>query len=645
MTNIQIRRLTLKNFKCHKHLTIDLDGRSASIYGDNAAGKTSIYDALTWLLFGKDARGNGENNFEIKPLGSDGEVLDHQAITEVEAVLTVNGIELSLRRTLQEVWSTKRGHTEATYDGNTSEYFIDGVPVKKNAFTERVGDLVDEDTFKMLTGVSYFADGISWKDRRAVLFRVAGVMDDRSIMETSETFEGLAQDMGRLSVEDYKRKLLAEKKKYTGAKTEIPARISECERTIEDVENIDFDGARREVASLTAKLEGYEGELMALDNDVAAAGKKVEIRSARQKLAELESRNLLYRERQEIGAVDVDVLKRELARYNRELDAKERDLRTQKSKISELDYKIAACRDRWMAVNGETFKGGRCPTCGQSLPTEQIQAATEAFEADKRRRHREIEQAATAHKEAKADISERIKMIEDEITMIRTCIEAKENEIKRAEENRPEIVDFDGYADQHKALVDRIAELNGELTDMTMNTAKVRSTLAETISKIKLEITRRNEILSKASLLDYARGRVETLREEAKRTAEILDRIEHQLFLLDEFTRYKTSFVEDSINGLFRIARFRLFREQANGGIEDRCDVVYDGVPYIGLNNGAKINVGIDIINTLSRAFGVRVPLFVDNAESVTRLEESDTQIIRLVVSENDKEVRIEHEN
>lgn len=107
----------------------------------------------------------------------------------------------------------------------------------------------------------------------------------------------------------------------------------------------------------------------------------------------------------------------------------------------------------------------------------------------------------------------------------------------------------------------------------------------------------------------------------------------------------KTRFVEDGINGLFRTAKFRLFREQANGGTEERCDVVYDGVPYMGLNSGAKINVGIDIINTLSRHYGVAVPLFVDNAESVTHLENAATQVVRLVVSESDKELRCEYEN
>ena len=117
------------------------------------------------------------------------------------------------------------------------------------------------------------------------------------------------------------------------------------------------------------------------------------------------------------------------------------------------------------------------------------------------------------------------------------------------------------------------------------------------------------------------------------------------LYLLHEYSVYKTQFVEDSINGLFRIARFRLFREQANGGVEDRCDVVHDGVSYGDVNTGMKINLGIDIINTLSAAYGVRVPLFVDNSESITEWEKFNGQFIRLEARKEDKELRVTYEN
>ena len=645
MKYIRIKKLALENFKCHKHLCIDLDGKNAAIYGDNAAGKTSIYDALTWLLFGKDSRGNGEKNIEIKPLNAAGEVKDHLAVTVVEAVLLVGGEEITLKRTLQEVWSTKRGHTEPTYDGNTSEYFINGVPVKKFAFAERVDELVSEDTFRMLTSVSHFAEGISWQDRRAVLFKVAGVMDDSTIMATNEAFQPLQAAMGKLTLEDYKKKLLADKKGYTGTKNDIPARISECEKTIEDVEAIDFETTRAEVQAFTAKRESLEAQILSIEHDSAAEHKRIEIKEAMLAAASLENENRVYRESQAAGGVDISAMRRELARYEQGQKTNVAALEAQKKRLPDMDKQIAACRERWMAVNAETFKGGDCPTCGQKLPTAQIQAATEAFEADKRNRHREIENTANALKAARTDVEGRISYFEKEIEQYKAAIEEKQAEIQRAEASRVEPVDMEGYADTRKALEDTIHALNGELADMMANTSSVRMELQRQVSEIKGEIRARMEILSKESLLEYSRKRVEVLKEDARTAAACLDAIEQQLFLIDEYVRYKTKFVEDSINGMFRIARFRLFREQANGGIEDRCDVVYDGVPYISVNNGAKINVGIDIINTLSEAYGVKVPLFVDNAESVTRLEGSDTQIIRLVVSENDKEVRLSYES
>lgn len=136
---------------------------------------------------------------------------------------------------------------------------------------------------------------------------------------------------------------------------------------------------------------------------------------------------------------------------------------------------------------------------------------------------------------------------------------------------------------------------------------------------------------------------MEELRAQAAAASDELNRVDGMLFLCEEFMRYKAKFIEESINRRFSLVRFRLFREQINGGLEDCCDVTVDGIPYAtGLNNGAKVNAGIDIINTLSRHYSAQVPLFVDNAESVTQLTQADTQVIRLVVSESDKELRCE---
>lgn len=641
MKEIKLISLELNNFKCHKHLKIDFNGQNAAIYGDNATGKTSVYDALMWLLFSKDSQGNGEKNIEIKPLGEGGTVKDHDAITSVETVLSINGEQITLRRTLQEVWTTRRGFTEAVYTGNSSEYYIDGVPVKKNAFTDKIDEIVDEETFKLLTNVKYFSADMSWQDRRAVLFKVAGVMDDMQIMATSEMFIPLINGMERLSLDDYKKKLLAEKRGFVGAKTELPARISECEKTIEDVAALNFGEAQAKIEILTAQRESLEAQLLAIEHNSAADNKRVEIREAQLELNTIETENKAFRASQLANSPDVTSMRNNLARLQMQHSAKLRSKEQEQEHITILDNEIASARGRWISTNGETFSGGNCPTCGQTLPAAQLKAATDSFEAQKAKRLREIEATANARKEARAAAIDRLDTISKEIADLESDITKISGEITVAESSVIEPVNMSNYEQRKAAVNAKINALSGELADMMSDTTTARNGLQSQISAVKTQISEQMAIMSKKSLLEYSLKRVEELKEDARNAAKCLEAIENMLFLIDEYSRYKTKFVEDSINSLFRIARFRLFREQANGGIEDRCDVVYNNIPYISVNNGAKINLGIDIINTLSKSYGVTVPLFVDNAESVTNIESSDTQIIRLVVSENDKELRV----
>lgn len=645
MKHIRIKKLALENFKCHKSLTLEFNGGNASIYGDNATGKTSIYDALTWLLFGKDSKGNGEKNIEIKPLNELGEVRDHLSETAVEAVLLADGEEITLRRTLKEVWSTKRGSTEATYDGNTSEYYIDGVPCKKYVFSEKIDDLVDEDTFRLLTSVSHFADGISWQDRRAVLFKVASVADDEHIMATDGRFKPLIESMGKLSVDDYKKKLLAEKRGFVTAKTETPARISECQKTIEDVQALDFALAKVKLSEFQLEKERIDAQIVSIENNNAIETKKLEIREARLRMTQLDSENANYRASQRADTVNLNKLKTDLLMAKGTLDKKKTALKHDIELLDRYEQGIIGSRNSWIAVSKETFADKNCPTCGQALPAEQQKKAYEAFETSKRDKLAYIEAQANEHKNNKAVTEARIEATKNEIEALEANVAEFEADIKNAESAKVEIYDMADYAQRRAVINEEIEVLNGELHDLSQSIFDIKDGLQKERAKVAQEIQEMNAIISKEALLEYSCKRIEELQEEARSAAACLDAIENMLFLIDEYSRYKTRFIEDSINGMFRIARFRLFREQANGGIEDRCDVVYEGVPYINVNTGAKINVGVDIINTLSAAYGISVPLFVDNAESVTKLENSTAQIIRLVVSEKDKKLRVNYEN
>lgn len=644
--DIRLKSIHLENFKCHKSLTITLDGRNASIYGDNATGKTSVYDALTWLLFGKDSAGNGEKNIEIKPLAPDGSVKDHQAVTEVEAVLLADGEEISLKRTYQEVWSTKRGSSEATYDGNTSEYFVDGVPCKANAYKARVSELVDEEQFRLLTTVSYFPDKLPWQKRREALFSLFGALDDRQIMETDQRFAPLMEAMGKLPLEDFKKVATQKRKGFMATRNEVPARISECEKTISDLSGMDFDAAEAQLSILNARRDSLNAELLAIQQNTAVQRKEIELKKAKIDLESIERDNDRYRASQQKTKADISGMEGEIRRANSALDSAKRSLEMRLRDIRKCDEAISAARERWKQINSEQFtENDTCPTCGQRLPQQQILDSVKRFAEDKKHRMDSIVKESEGYKADKGqfqkeeqEIRQYIQEFEAHILEIDDCIQrAKEDSAKTV------ILDMPDYAEKKNAAKASVTAIGAELKKLQEDAASAASGLKSRMSEVKAEISRVSGIAGLRNAYDYAQRRIQELREDAQAAAENLSQLDRLLYLMEEFSRYKASFVENGINDKFRIARFRLFREQANGGVEDRCDVVYDGVPYMGLNNGMKINVGIDIINTLSQAYGVTVPLFVDNAESVTKLEKCGCQVVRLVVSENDKELRVQH--
>ena len=253
-------------------------------------------------------------------------------------------------------------------------------------------------------------------------------------------------------------------------------------------------------------------------------------------------------------------------------------------------------------------------------------------------------EAANRAKSALEKVNEDIAKLEQEVSGISKQTEDLTSQLKALEiAPAAEIKDMDNYAGQKAKLTAEAADIQNEIDSLDMSSAARRKALRDALADADKELSKLSGELSKKTALEYANKRMTELREQAAAASDKLNKVDQMLFLCEEFMRYKAKFIEESINRRFALVRFRLFKNQINGGLEDCCDVTVGGVPYAtGLNSGAKVNAGIDIINTLSRHYSAQVPLFVDNAESVTRLEHADTQVIRLIVSENDKELRCE---
>ena len=114
------------------------------------------------------------------------------------------------------------------------------------------------------------------------------------------------------------------------------------------------------------------------------------------------------------------------------------------------------------------------------------------------------------------------------------------------------------------------------------------------------------------------------------------------LALTDDFTRYRISAIEADIDSHFKLARWKLFDVQVNGGVVDCCEATYNGVPYSDVNSAMRANLGVDIISAISAHYGLSVPLFCDNAESVSEYQPIDTQVIKLYVAPECGDIKVE---
>jgi len=654
MKRIDLIRLTLRNFKGIRDFTLDTAGTDTNVFGDNAAGKTTLFDAFTWLLFGKDSQNKAD--FEIKTLRPDGTPI-HNLEHEVEGVLMIDGRRTTLRRVYREKWTKKRGSATAEFSGHTTDYFVDGVPVKESEYRASVDGILNERLFRLLTDPRYFNEQLRWQERRSLLLEVCGDITEADVIAANPALAALPSILGGRTIDQHRKVVLARRKEINDELERIPVRIDEANRSKPDVSGYTEDELQVKIDALKAQIEEKQAELQRIQNGGEIAEKE-------KRLREIEAELLALKNELQAGTMDKLATKRqeiaELRRRAEEADygiqERLRRIEAAEREIASLNAEAEKLREEWRRVNAEQFDESacgdtNCPTCGQALPEEQVAAARQKALAEHNRRKAERLEAINQRGKATVAEAERIakekaehERVLAELQEVRgprwAAVEAAEKELAELQAGMTDVSTDPRYIAKQK-----------ELEQIKSEIQSLRSSTISTLDAVRLEIAKlRNEVElleSKRAKFDLVRrqdARIAELEQQEKELAAEFERLEHELHLLDEFTRAKVDLLESLINSKFRMARFKLFNQQINGGLEETCEVMVDGVPYSSLNNAARLNVGLDIIATLSEHYGVCAPIFLDNAESITRPLPTPGQQIRLIVSAADKQLRVETE-
>lgn len=654
MQEIKLKKLSLHNFKGCRSFVLDAQGSNCSVYGDNGTCKTTLMDAFLWALFGKDSM--GQSIFEIKTLTPDGEPI-HGLNHTVEPVLSIDGQDLKLKKTYRELWQKKRGAVKETFTGHTTEYWVQEVPCKKSEYESRISKLIDEDVFRLLTDPRYF-NSLHWQKRRTILMEVCGDIADSEVINSDKSLAALPAILKDRKLEEHKKVITARRSEINKELEKIPVRIDEVAKSLPDVSGINPAAITADIATRKGTLKELREQVARIEGGGEVADKMKQLREAEAELLNLQNRHR--------GAFEIQIREKQGAyraaqeqaeNLQRTIRALKADIEQAEEVVARANGRRATLRAEWTDIKSQEFNfdaEDTCPACGQSLPEDKVKAAIEKareeFNLAKAKKLETIsaegKALATIADNAKADIDEYVKKraeAQTKLTEHENTVASLKAEIEVLCQQAENYATAPAYIAKQK----EIEELRAAIAGLKEGRTQEVSTIQEDISRIEAEVSALETQLLQVSQYEQGQKRIKELSEQERTLAAEYEKLEGEVYLTEQFIVAKVKLLTDKINGKFKIARFKMFNELVNGGIDDKvCEVLCGGVPYSsGLNNAARINVGLDIINTLAEHYKFAPPVFIDNAEAITRLTPTRGQQIRLVVSEADKELRVEYNN
>lgn len=694
---VTLKRLTLVNFKGLRNVVVEFGDGVTTISGRNETGKTTIADSFAWLLWGKDSEGNSDSKFGIKTNDAEGNFipdLEHGATGLFDVVDTETGeaSSVELRRVYVEEWKTPKGSTERTLSGHHTDYFFNGVPLKKAEYDAKVAAIIPEDLFKVITDPYYFLT-LHWKAQREYLLTMAGKINDADVAATREEFAALLHRVTGKTMEEYKKEISVRRGRIEAQLDKIPTRKDEATRNTpvapdyaalesekaqiqEDLANIDAAATSEAEANRVAYEQAAKIQAE-INTKRDAQAKALQDAKETARAAAYETNRVADEAARDLAQIQRDE-ESENKYYSREKSVITASIATAKRRKEGYEAQVADLRKRWEAVNNEQFQEQQAPTAGPLIcPVFGHQcadpgaanrhqcdaaAALESF-----RKNQDTARAAFI-----ANQTARLDKMDAEGQELNRLIAAQDAEIKRLEaeavaldtKHNAAVQDYatkkatynntiaanprvstDPQIDPQTlptwvALQKEIDQLNARRAAVTAPTTQdaaaerqlSRATLRALLSEI-------DQKLGLRATIKAAEARIVELDKEAATLAQEKATLQTEEALIDDFVRCRMEEVERRVNGLFDGVEFRMYKTLVNGEKEPDCVAYIGGVRYQDKNHAGQINAGLAVINALCAFHGVTAPIIVDNAESVNDFIPVKSQLVRLVVTTGEFQV------
>ena len=646
MKNVRLKQMKLRNFKGIAALDIDFNLIDTNIYGRNATGKTTIVDAFMWLFFNKDS--NGSADFDIKTKTAEGNYvhnLEHtvEAVVEIKDI-TINGgnpFETKFTKLYKEKYTKQRGSTTATFTGHTTDYFVDDVPKKKKEYDSLANDYFDSKYFQIITDPLYFNEKMKWQDRRKLLIDICGDVSDEIVISSNEELAPLNGVLGTKSIDDYRLQLKSQMKPINDELKAIPIKINEANLAIpKEVGEVDEE----KLVFINNRIQELENKRVSALCGGAIAEKETELIKLQNKKLLLENEVPSNKKLKD----ELYVLDNQKTSLEREIQRTVSDIAFKESQQKSNEEQRSDLRKRYIELNSMEYDESQntCPECGQLLPQEKISMFMENFNIGKSDK---LESINARGVELKQEYEKRA----DEITILSNDVELKKRELNTLQiainDKQKEIDNIQNLfkAEQRQKtnkVNKQIVVIEQEIAALKNDAQAVIDGIDEDIQAWKQQRAEIESIKAKINLAEVQKKRIEELEAREKELAKDYSDKEQALYLTDLFIKTKVNMLTEKINKHFELCNFKLFEEQINGGLNEVCEITVDGVSFSDLNNAMKINAGLDVINTVCDYANTYAPIFIDNCEAVNQTLQTNSQQIRLYVTDSDEYLRVVNE-
>lgn len=672
MKKILIDKICLRYFKGVENKEIVLGDNINVVKGRNGIGKSTIADAISWVLFGTNQA--GATKFGIKTKDKDGREIEDVAHS-VEISLSVQNEQEGLT-----CYVLTRSLTETRKDDgsvtNNYTYKVDGEVETAGDFKKVVDAICPEEVFRLCSSPYSFTQ-MDWSEQRKRLNEMFGVPSVEDVTGGDKKYDAIKELLEKDDVDKILKHLNYKRKEVQKNLDEVPVRLEALKNVLPKAE--DWAAVEKLILEKRKEITETRKNLNTIDNGGADfirkyqnistlnldhKRKRIMEESAQRRLGEIIKANAEAKTACKKAVAEAEQNIEDLKQKLKSFDVA---LVKCDARMNELDVEKADGKEKWKLIKARTWEWNEddafCPTCKQALPENQVQKIMEeskkAFLNSQAADLKELGNDASKIKEEVKKCEENTEYFKTEqkaaetalIEARKALVEARKalEEQTKKEQEKVSVETLLAEKPEYKQVCDRIKKIEAEQEKpadegMSEEDKKLKADLEKKLKDLESEREVLASRLAVKAQWEKVNAQIVGLQEERTQWKEQIDALDEKIKAASDFQRRSCEVLEENVNRRFTLVRWKMFRRQLDGTDKPWCECSVDGVPYSDLNTAAKINAGLDITNTLKRHYGVDVPCVIDNAETVQEPLYEGGQQIRLTVTD-DEDIVIGYEN